>query len=157
MIRSKFSQFIKDNTPAARLAASFAREHDLSSVPTGRYELGDQAFVSVQEYETHENSRFEAHQRYIDIQLIESGKESILTVPTCQAEPETPYDDDQDVQFYRGTEGIKPVDLEQDGMVILFPEDAHAPGNSISGSTQVRKIVFKIPVSLWQDVCAGSD
>ena len=65
--------------------------------PAGRYEIdGDRIYASIQGYETHapDPDKLEIHRKYVDIQLLLAGKESILcrpvddlavTVPKCCA------------------------------------------------------------------------
>lgn len=149
MICSTLCELVRGNLPVSQLLDSFVKTNDLQTIQVGRYELGDKAYISVQEYKTHENLQFEAHKEWIDIQLIVSGCERILTASVKTGKPETAYTRETDVRFYHCTEQIKRVDLYPDQLVILFPEDLHAPSNSISASVPVRKVVFKIPVAMW--------
>jgi beta-galactosidase beta subunit len=55
-----------------RLQAAFAfiRENNLHALPLGRYDLEDGVFAIVQEYFTKEESFYEAHKKYIDLQYM---------------------------------------------------------------------------------------
>lgn len=63
-----------------RRAIRWAREHDLSALPCGRNDIdGDALYVNVAEYDSKafEDCKFEAHKRYIDVQVVASGIERI--------------------------------------------------------------------------------
>lgn len=149
MINSTLSAFVKSGLPFSSQLDSFAKANDFQSIPIGRYTLSDEAYVSVLEYETGKDLEFEAHKNWIDIQLIVSGSERIFTAPIQVGTPITTYDAENDIVFYTCSEQIQTVDLYPHQLAILFPGDLHAPGNSISDSVPVRKMVFKIPVELW--------
>ena len=60
--------------------------------PLGRFDLdGDHCFALVQTYETKpmEKAKFEAHRKYIDVQFIYSGRETILWAPLAAMQEET--------------------------------------------------------------------
>ncbi len=49
------------------------------NTPTGRYEIDENSYANIEEYNTKpiENCRFEAHKKYIDIQLLLKGEERL--------------------------------------------------------------------------------
>ena len=151
MICETLDTFLQRDDPVSRLLETFFQTHGLLTVPEGRYELLFGAYASVQQYKTCYNRRFEAHRKYIDIQLLASGEERIFTAPLAAGVVEEPYIEKKDIGIYRCFNRISAVDLTAGQLVILFPEDLHAPSNSISGPTTVRKLVFKIPVSRWEE------
>lgn len=90
--------------PAFEKAFQYLREVDPSS-PVGRVDLdGDRLFAMIQEYQSAPacEKRYEAHQRYLDIQYIVSGKEIIHHAPLSRLVIETPFQADRDVAFYTG-------------------------------------------------------
>ena len=149
MIKQTLNDFLRRDDPVSRLVAAFFERYDLLTAPEGRYELSGGAYVSVQQYMTCRNDRFEAHRRFIDIQLLASGAERILTAPLDSGVAQAPYNEEKDVAFYRCSGDISAADLAAEDLVILFPEDLHAPSNCISEPAAVRKLLFKIPVSVW--------
>jgi len=69
----------------------------------GKYEIdGDKVYALVQEYETktHNDTKFEGHKKYIDIQYIIEGTEYIEIADIDGMEPFTVYDDDKDFTLY---------------------------------------------------------
>ena len=146
-----FFELIESGFPFSRLLDSFAKENDLETMPAGRYALADGAYASIQEYMTHENVQFEAHKKWIDIQMIVSGSERILTAPIEAGKAITDYDAEKDICLYTCSEQIRAVDLNAGRLAVLFPKDLHAPGNSSADSVLVRKLIFKIPVKRWSE------
>ena len=70
--------------------------------PTGRYALdGDRVYAMVQEYEGKEDHEiFEGHRRYLDIQFILSGRESMEAATPAACDVATEYREDKDVAFF---------------------------------------------------------
>jgi len=54
-----------------------------SDMLAGHYKLSASAYVNVDEYETKtvENCKFEAHKKYIDIQMLIEGEEELDIIP----------------------------------------------------------------------------
>ena len=125
-------------------ALKFLAETDFAAVELGRYELDDNIFYSVQEYETEPKTIAEAHEKYIDIQLIVSGEEIIhFATIDCdkqlvEAKPE------KDVWYY--TCATQPVALYAGDFMVMFPSDIHMPAAPISEPVTCRKVVVKIKV-----------
>lgn len=118
--------------------------------PAGRVELdGDNCFALVQTYTTKPvaQAKFEAHRRYIDIQFIQAGRETLLWSPLATlAQVTQPYADANDIAFYANPPQPTPVNLRAGDFAIFFPEDGHAPGLECGGAVEVRKVVIKVRV-----------
>lgn len=120
---------------------------DLITLENGRYEIeGDDIFVIIQDYKTKllSEGRFEAHRKYIDIQYIIEGRESMGYVNLDKFNPETEYDFEKDIVFGKG-EGIFLLANKGD-FIVFAPQDAHMPGISVQESEYVKKAVIKIKV-----------
>lgn len=130
-----------------RRALAYAKEHDLSLLEAGRNEIdGDVLFVNACSYDTRalEDCRFEAHRRYIDVQMVLEGQERIDVqfVDALEAEP---FDEEADNMFLDGAAAASVV-MTPGTFVACFPEDAHKPGIAVNGSEPVKKAVFKVLV-----------
>lgn len=117
----------------------------------GEYEIeGKDVFARVMTYDTkkQEGALPEAHLKYIDIQVVLSGKELIFWNPLEELEIKTPYDEDSDVAFYGGDSSAFSKTLLSPGyFMAFFPEDAHMPSISINETPEtVKKVVVKIAV-----------
>lgn len=90
---------------------------------------------------------FEGHRKYIDIQYLIEGKETIYWTQTIGLTPTTAYDDSKDIWFSHAPIGnATPVTLTPGQLVVLFPADAHAPTHCAGAPVHVRKIVIKVAV-----------
>jgi biofilm protein TabA len=128
-------------------ALGFISRHDLGELPLGRHEIeGDRIFVNIQEYLTRpaEQCFWEAHRRYIDVQLVQSGIEAIGWGPIQKMHVVKEYDADADVVIMNGHG--EQIEVSAGRFVILMPHDVHMPGLMLHKPQLVRKIVVKVAV-----------
>lgn len=118
--------------------------------PLGRITLSDDIYVNIESYKTKciEEAKFEAHERYIDIQILLDGTEDIYYTDKLKLTVREPYDDSKDIVFYaENPSGYPKVLLDGSNFAVLFPHEAHAPQVSAdSNKTNVKKVVVKIKV-----------
>jgi YhcH/YjgK/YiaL family protein len=130
-------------------AFAFLKDNDLSKMEIRRYDIdGDNLYAPVSEYmsKNEEDAKYEAHQKYIDIQYVITGKELIGVAPMSQKKEITdPYNPEKDVLFLT-VDGAKICPAAPDRFFIFFPDDAHRPGVKDGENSQVRKIVVKVKV-----------
>ena len=114
----------------------------------GKYELEGGAYVSVQEYTTKARSeaKYEAHKKFIDIQLILSGRELIAVTPIEKMKIKDEYNEAKDVMFFQHNDECTDYVLEAGDFLILYPQDVNMPGVCVNERSLVRKIVVKVPV-----------
>jgi YhcH/YjgK/YiaL family protein len=123
-------------------ALKFLVETDFSTTELGKYELTDDIYYMVQEYDTKPKTVSEVHEKYIDIQLVLSGEEVIGVAPIeCEkelvdAKPE------KDVWHY--TCDTQPMTLRAGEFMVLYPSDIHMPGATLGDPAAVRKVVVKV-------------
>ncbi len=134
-----------------RFAAAFEFLEKLpADQPDGRCDLdGDNCFALVQSYTTRPlaQAKFEAHRKYIDIQFIQAGRETMLWSPLAALTQVTePYAAGKDVAFFANPSQWTPINLCAGQFAIFFPEDGHAPGLECGGPVAIRKTVIKIRV-----------
>ncbi len=151
MIADTLSQCRRYTALSPRFAAAFQFLQQLpADKPTGHYALeADHCFALVQAYPTRPlaEAKFESHRKYIDIQFIQAGRETILWSPLATlTKTIQPYDAAKDIAFYATPTHAVPIQLRAGDFAIFFPEDGHAPGLEYDGPTQVRKTVIKIQV-----------
>ncbi len=134
--------------PAIRKAMAWLQEHDLKTLPTGRQEIdGDRLYVMVNEYvsEPREKRRAEAHRKYVDVQYIVAGAETI-----GYARLEDGYEvledklAEKDVIFYNHPVDESHIILTVGMYGIFFPWDVHRPNCALAAPSPVRKVVMKI-------------
>jgi YhcH/YjgK/YiaL family protein len=126
---------------------------DLASLPLGRTDIeGDDVYVMMSEGETKppEQVRFEAHRRYIDIQLVVRGQEAIGVAPVSALTTVEPYDPAKDIEFFAvprvlvesATFGLRAGDF-----AVFAPGDGHRPSLHLDGPHVSRKAVVKVSVA----------
>ncbi len=129
-------------------AFEYLKTQDLKSLEEGKYELeGDGLFAVVSEYMTRslDESKYEAHKKYADIQYLISGEEKMGLIGLDKTEVTIPYNEENDIVF---------VDAPDENLLmandqlffIFFPEDAHRPCMMIDEKTPIKKIVLKVRV-----------
>jgi YhcH/YjgK/YiaL family protein len=112
----------------------------------GRYEIdGDKLYVNVMDAECHEcaSAKLEAHKKYIDVQFVISGNETMgwSDVKTCKSVAE-PYNVSSDYTLFSDTPDTW-FAVPSGVFVVFFPEDAHAPQ---VGEGKVKKAVVKVAI-----------
>jgi len=112
----------------------------------GKVELdGENLLAIVQSYETRvpANKKMESHRRYVDLQYILSGEETLFHRQIESLVVKEPYEEERDVQFYHDADDQSLV-LRAGDFCILFQHDGHKPGCVYCQARTIRKIVFKI-------------
>ena len=113
----------------------------------GRYEF-DGGFFLVQEGDTTpmESAPFEAHRRFVDVQIICEGCEELSWAYLPQTEVVTPYNEEKDNLFSKGSYAVHTL-VPAGTFYVAFPQDAHRPSSHTGeASHHYRKIVLKLPV-----------
>jgi len=108
---------------------------------------GDALYANVFTYKTKAaaDSCFEAHKRYIDVQVVLEGEEIVGFESADKLTLTKEYDAEGDYMLYGLDSEYDSVRLCRGEMAIIFPEEPHAPGmTAADGPTDVRKMVVKI-------------
>lgn len=122
---------------------------DFAAVAVGRYEVdGDDVYYMVQEpaLKPREDTKWEVHRRYIDIQLGLSGGEIMGYAPMDSIGGWEDYNGDKDIQLSFAKEAGTPLALERGMFAILFAQDAHRPCERGAQAQTGRKVVFKVRI-----------
>lgn len=118
--------------------------------PCGRYNLSDTDYVNIEEYPTKtiSDAKFETHDKYIDIQLLLSGKERIYLDSRDGLKEANPYNPEKDITFYTDDINFSDyVTLDGTNFVMIYPHEAHAPQVSNDNIPHnVKKVVFKLKI-----------
>ena len=118
-----------------------------------KIEITSEIFAIEQSYYTRqsEESLFESHIKYIDIQFLISGEETIEVVHTDLLEVDSEYNKEGDYSLYKVNPDSSKIIMKNGDLSILFPEDGHMPGlKSGNKSQRVFKTVVKVPLTLIQ-------
>jgi YhcH/YjgK/YiaL family protein len=127
-------------------AFAYMRNTDLYSLAAGRYHIEGDDLIAIVEHvtgRTKEMARLEAHRRYIDIQLVLDGDETMGWKPLADCyNPVSGFNAEKDIQFFHDAPASW-IAVPPDHFCIFFPDDAHAP---LVGGGAIRKVIFKIAV-----------
>jgi len=128
-----------------RKALDYLAANDFSTMETGRYDIdGDTVFALVQRYETkpRENGLWEAHRRYIDVQYVASGIETLGYAHISSLAETQEYSAEKDCQLLSGSGDF--VTGRAGSFIIFYPEDAHMPCMAYGDPAPVLKVVVKV-------------
>ena len=152
MIQDTLDNSARYEALSSRFASAFSFLRTVDGTQAlGRYEIdGDHVFALVQTYATKpiQNAKFEAHRKYIDVQFVHSGRETILWAPITAMKEETlAYNDVKEAALWKLVPDVTPLHMSAGHFAILFPEDAHAPCVEWDESCEVFKVVVKVAVN----------
>lgn len=133
--------------PLFAKAFEYINQTDLANAADGKSDIADglKAIISNSPGKTKEASlsKFECHNKNIDIQLCIKGVETIGWTPREKCvTPNGDYNAEKDVQLYH--EAADTFFQITDGQfAIFFPEDVHAP---MIGEGPIKKLVIKVRI-----------
>jgi len=128
-------------------AFEFLSNNKLEELTDGKYEIDStDVFALVQSYATKKeaDNKLESHEKYIDIQYVVKGAETIVWAPINQLTVSEEYSEERDVTFYKDSSYGSKLNLRDNYFCILFPEDGHKPGCIFDKTMNIKKIVIKI-------------
>ena len=137
-----------DFVPFAYKVKEFLDSNDIKNIENGKYDLGDDCYVNVSEYQTKEEPEeleLEAHVNYLDVQLTATGEEILYYQAIELGESVINYDKKKDIEFFSAT-WFNQVTLYEGNMAIIFPNDLHAGGFIAEIPQTVKKLVFKLKI-----------
>ncbi len=132
--------------PLFARAFEFLERKDIREIPPGKLTLVEDKLYAIIERgpgRAPESGRLEAHRRFIDIQFVLDGCDTMgwRALPSCLSVDEE-YDPSRDIVFFREPPSSW-VSVHAGHFVVFFPEDAHLP--MVSQGT-LHKVVIKIAV-----------
>jgi len=143
---AEFKQQYEANKATWDKAFAFlADKAKLDTLSPGMYPIdGKNAYASITyaPSKTFEASKWESHQKYIDLQYVISGKEKIEVMPVKLATVTEPYNEAKDAAHYSG-DGTFYI-ATPDTFYLFFPDEAHRPNILFDGYPMVKKMVIKI-------------
>ncbi len=118
---------------------------DFSAPAPGRYEISDDLYYTVTELTVrpYEDTKWEHHRDWIDIQYVLTPGELIGTCPVSLVSDWQSYDEAADVAFSDAELPAPRLPMDARVFAVFFPEDAHRPCIAQNGACPVRRIVIK--------------
>lgn len=129
-----------------KAAYRWLRETDLEALAPGNYPiLGQAVYGVVMEYMTipEAQGRYEAHEKYFDIQYVVSGTERFGICQNTGAKEEQRIEE-KDLIFYERPENHGFIVLNPGDLAVVAPEDLHMPKCQVSQPCRVKKVVVKV-------------
>ncbi|CAN5283975.1 hypothetical protein BH23BAC1_BH23BAC1_10060 [soil metagenome] len=144
--KKEFARRYHENQERWETAFAYLRNEDLLALKPGEYEIeGKNVYAIISEYSSknREETHFESHEKYTDIQHLVSGVEFIEWADIANATIKTPYDAGNDIALYNSRK-IKKLQAHPGNFFIFFPSDVHRPSIKVESNAPVRKIVIKV-------------
>lgn len=134
------------------ICMKFAQEVQEKNMEPGRYELCDGIYcgVSVSELKARDEFFFEAHRKYADVHYIIEGTQRMWVGLTDQMEVVS-YTEEKDFVKVLGEHHVDILQIPGTATVV-FPNDAHTLDPNYLPKEPVKKIIFKVPLELFETV-----
>lgn len=141
------AEFYYNLSPKIKAGFEYIKSMDWKNLSPGRYELNEDIYANLQEYETKnpDEAEFEVHRTYYDIQYVISGAEVMGFGNLEDFKVTKEYDNEKDVAF-----GECPSSniLVPEGYFTFFStKDVHKPSLNVANETKkVKKAIVKVRV-----------
>lgn len=149
--KSSNLELYKELLPQLLLVKKFIDDHkNFEDIEYCKHLIDEEnVFANVQQYITKNSneSRWESHRKYIDVQLIISGKENIGYASCETLTLVDEFTADNDIAFYKSPRNYTDIILSEGMFAIFYPGEAHLPCCISETASTVKKIVFKIKMS----------
>ena len=116
----------------------------INDLGPGHYDLTDDIYVNVMEYETKDRGVFESHHKYVDIHYIISGSELIEIAEEKDLVITEPNNREGDYVL-GDTNGVR-YKISEKQPFLVMPGEAHLPGLTCGEVSKIRKAVIKVPI-----------
>lgn len=125
---------------------TFLKNFDKNDFKTGRIDINNNLFASLQTYEPLKacEKEFEVHKDYIDLQYLVTSAERIDFATEDSYGKIYEMDKDGDFFLTNDIANFSKLILNEGDFAIFFPGEFHKPACALEDSGQVKKIVFKI-------------
>lgn len=126
-------------------AIDFIRNVDLSDLNIGKIEIdGEKVFANVMEATTKDSEEtcFEIHHKYMDIQIDIIGTE-MIEIGIGELEQIEPYDESKDIGFYKAKNSQTCV-MGYNKFMICMVGEPHKPGVNVNNKELIKKCVIKV-------------
>lgn len=130
-------------------ALELLRDGNLAQKADGRYEVdGKDLFYLVSSYSSKpvDECKFETHEKYIDVQALLAGQESMGYAPVAGLKLQTPYESSKDIAFYEKPDNYTRIALSEGMFCVFYPHDGHMPGGRLNGPSDVHKVILKVRI-----------
>lgn len=131
-------------------AVDYLKNLKVSEFDAGKIvHVDDYFFYSIQSYDTKPAAecKLESHRKYIDIQIMISGKESMDLVDISRVSLKENYNEEKDVMIWNESNRMNKTTLFPGDCIVIYPEMAHRGAQNLGETQHVLKIVGKVSVN----------
>ena len=146
MIIDRTENLMKYQSMLPNLKAGLAALNALTDKKAGRYEF-EGGFFMIQQGSTSpvDSGDYEAHRKYIDVQIILSGSEIVVWEDISRLTQSVPYSEEKEREMFKGP--VAHTFRIEEGMSwVAFPQDAHKACKHLESQNDYLKVVMKLPV-----------
>lgn len=122
---------------------------DFAALEPGSYKVDEEIFYNVMTPEVRpwEETKWEHHRKYIDIQHVVVEGEQIGVCPLTDVDNWGEFNEEGDYAFAEGdaAEALR-LPMNPDKFAVFFPSDAHRPTVAAGEVKQVKKVCIKVLV-----------
>lgn len=113
-----------------------------------RVDVDEKFYYNVQSYDTKHASQceFESHRKYVDIQIMVSGKERMDLADISRLSLKEVYNEERDVMYWKVPTRMSRTTLLAGDCIVLYPETAHRGAQNCDDVEHVLKIVGKVRI-----------
>lgn len=147
MIIDRFERLLNYRVILKNIDKALSKLEEISDWQEGKRYSFDGGFLFFQKGQTKRlvDAQFEAHERYIDVQILLKGAEYVALEDLKNLRVTIPYDPEKDVAKYDGE--TKHFMKVEEGMVyVCFPWDAHQAVFHIEQPLSFTKVVIKLEI-----------
>lgn len=128
-------------------AFGFLDQPGLRDLPDGKYEIAGKRVYAIVERKPGRkvtDGQLEGHRKYLDIQFVVSGDESMGWRPRAGLTNAVDYDATRDLEFFE-EEPQSIVRVPPGSFAVFLPTDAHLP---LIGNGPIHKVVVKVAIGV---------
>lgn len=146
MIIDKLDNIMFYNSLVKNLSAGLEAVKSMKILDVGRYEF-DGGYFMIQKGSTKpiEEGTFEAHRKYVDVQIIVEGSEEVAWSDICDLTTVSEYSIEKDAERFLGDLSHS-MKISAGMFYMAFPHDGHKPVCHTNSQQSFTKIVMKLPV-----------
>ena len=130
-------------------AVEYLRQLTVSEADAGkRIDVNEKFYYSIQSYDTKPAGQcgLESHRKYVDIQIMVSGEESMDLADISRLSFKESYSEEKDVILWNIPDRMSKTTLISGDCIILYPETAHRGAQNLKDVCHVLKIVGKVKI-----------
>jgi biofilm protein TabA len=129
-------------------AFEYLTKLDVAAIAPGRTPIvGDEVYAVASKYTTKavETARFEAHRKFMDVQYVVSGQETMGFLGTVAGLTVVePYKEEKDVELYAVPSSYSSLAVHTGEVALFRPGQGHMPNCHLDGPHDVVKVVVKV-------------